>query len=234
MTGRAADIKLPVYQVDLNSHRAERLKAISESVHLAYKNVVHGDIAEFGIGTGSSIHAICATLVALEKSYESLKLPKKIVHGFDSFQGLPKSQLAGDIDAPMVQLGIWGEGKCSSLGLVGISKICRHYLPSDQLELYEGWFNETLPLLDREVKFCLVNIDCDLYESTTPVLDELFGNDRLSDGCILLFDDYFENRASKSLGQRKAWEECKAKYSPDFTELGTYGLSGWRCIVHRS
>lgn len=233
MANETINVKFPVYQVDLEAHRAERLKVISDSVHLAYKNIVAGDIAEFGIGTGSSIHAICATVAALEKRYKALNLPKKTVHGFDSFQGLPASTLAGDVDAPMVQMGIWAEGKCSSIGIVGISDICRYHLPSDQVALYEGWFNETLPLLERDTKFCLVNVDCDLYESSRFVLDSLFTGDRLSDGCVLLFDDYFENRASKNLGQRKAWEECKAKHKPDFTELGMYGISGWRCIVHR-
>jgi hypothetical protein len=212
-------IKYPHYQPDIEGHGPERLRVISQSVHMAIKNIVPGDIAEFGIGTGSSIQAICSTLAALDKGYKALKIPPKKVLGFDSFQGLPAATLEGDVDAPMVQLGVWGEGKCNSLGVLGIMDICRRYLPADQVELYEGWFTETLPLLSAEVKFCLVNIDCDLYESTKIVLDDLFDKDRLSDGCILLFDDYFENRASKRLGQRKAWEECKAKYTPDVTDL---------------
>jgi hypothetical protein len=232
MESYSVKVKIPGYEADLDGYKAERLKIVSESLHMAYKNVVAGDIAEFGIGTGSSLQAICSTLAALEKRYGILKMPRKAVYGFDSFQGLPESKLAGDVDAPMVQLGIWGKGKCNSLGVLGISQLCSRYLPVDQVQLYEGWFNEALPLLPPEVKFCLVNIDCDLYESTKVVLDDLFGNNRLSDGCILMFDDFFENRASKSLGQRKAWQECKAQYAPDITELGIYGLSGWRCIVH--
>jgi hypothetical protein len=105
-------------------------------------------------------------------------------------------------------------------------------LPPERFQFYPGWFKDTLPLIDPGTRFCLVNVDCDLYESTRDVLDELFRNKRLSDGCILLFDDYLENRASKKFGQRKAWEECKAKFAPDLTDRGPYGIGGWRFIVH--
>jgi hypothetical protein len=66
------------------------------------------------------------------------------------------------------------------------------------------------------------------------VLDFLFSSDRLSDGSILVFDDFLESRGSKKLGQRKAWLDCVEKYKPDFTDMGFYSMTCWHCIIHKS
>ncbi len=132
----------------------------------------------------------------------------------------------------MVARGFWGEGTCASPGELEILKLAEAFLPADRIRLYPGWFSETLPTLSPTTRFAVVHVDCDLYESTVQVLTDLFEKKRISDGAILLFDDFFENRSSKKLGQRRAWEECKARFDLDITELGHYGDCSWRCIVH--
>ena len=223
-----------MFKIDPKEFVFGRLKAISEAVNLICTNGTPGDMAEFGIMSGNSLQVIAATMSACDPISERLGIPLRHFHGFDSFQGMPEATLPGDIDSPMVQSGVWGPGTCSSPGLDAILALAKKQIAADRIHLYPGWFADTLPKIPDGTKFALIHLDCDFYESTMQVLDGLFGNDRLSDGCILLFDDYLENRGSKKMGQRKAWEECKIKYKPDFTDIGFYGKGCWHCVIHNN
>ena len=212
----------------------ERLLKISDSATLAIlSGLVEGEVAEFGISTGESWEVLAATIAACEGHKNTRGLPPKTLYGFDSFRGMPEAKLPEDTEAPMVQRGIWKPGSCISPGKEAIRSIATKYLPVERVQLYKGWFSETLYTTPPLLKFCCVHIDCDFYESTAQVLEYLFETDRLSDGCIVLFDDFLESRGSKKLGQRRAWIECVEKYAPDFTDLGYYGTASWRCIIHR-
>ena len=211
-----------------------RLMKISDSAKLAILHgLVDGDVAEFGISTGVSWEVLAATIAACETSKNTRGLPPKTLYGFDSFRGMPEAKLPEDTESPMVQRGIWRPGSCISPGKEAIRSIAIKYLPVERVQLYKGWFSETLYTTPPLLKFCCVHIDCDFYESTAQVLEFLFETDRLSDGCIVLFDDFLESRGSKKLGQRRAWIECVEKYAPDYTDLGYYGIASWRCIIHR-
>lgn len=218
--------------VDFERTELERLNVISDSVHMACKNVVEGDVAEFGIGQGNSFRVIAETLQLCEPYQARFQQPLKCLHGFDSFQGFPPATLEGDTDCPLVIHNVWGKPKISP-GEYQIRNMVGKFLYGDRIFTYPGFFCDTLKNIRPGQTFCMVNIDCDMYVSTREVLEELFANKRLSDGCMILFDDFIENRASKKFGQRKAWEECKAKYSPELTDMGSYWIGGWRFIYHR-
>ena len=85
-------------------------------------------------------------------------------------------------------------------------------------------------------KFAFVHIDCDLYESAYQVLDYLFGNDMLSDGCALFFDDWYCNRGNPRYGEHKAMGDIVEKYNlangRRLTDWGPYGIVGRKFIVH--
>lgn len=222
-------------QISINTRAflEDRWNAISEGVQLVYSSAVEGDIAEFGIFQGISIRVMALTMAMLDnENKQHITMPQKHLHGFDSFKGLPRATLSGDIDSPMVAMGAWAEGTCPSPGEAVIRSKLEAILPAERVHLYPGWFVDTLPTQAPETKYAIVHLDCDLYESTIQVLDDLFLNKRLADGSILMFDDFLENRSSKKHGQRKAWEECKSKYAPDFTDFGFYGKGCWRCIIH--
>jgi hypothetical protein len=210
-----------------------RYQTLAMSVKLSYTTAVEGDIAEFGISLANSWRLIAAAMSIFEPQYGVRIAGPRHLHGFDSFRGLPAASLAPDTESPLVQQGIWGEGKCGTVGQAEVNRFACEFLPQERVHLYPGWFSETLPTVAPHTKFALVHLDCDLYESSAQVLTDLFENDRLSDGAILLFDDFLENRSSPDLGQRKAWEECKARFAPRFTDLGFYGLCCWRCIIHK-
>jgi hypothetical protein len=81
-------------------------------------------------------------------------------------------------------------------------------------------------------KVALINVDCDLYSSTMDALSPLFEREQISDGCMIFFDDYNCNRASRIHGQRKAWDELMYYHDLEVSDEGSYGLFGRRFIVH--
>lgn len=95
----------------------------------------------------------------------------RMIHGFDSFQGLPQAWSA-----------LEPAGSYSTGGR----------LPSvpDNVELVPGWFADTLPefAAAQQAPVALVHVDCDLYQSTCEVLSAL--GPLLGPGSILVFDEY--------------------------------------------
>tara|TARA_Y100001968_G_C19387744_1_gene733819 strand:+ start:234 stop:935 length:702 start_codon:yes stop_codon:yes gene_type:complete len=144
-----------------------------------------GLVLEFGVAGGDSL------------SYMA-KNTNRIIHGFDSFEGLPD-------DWP---------GRHESKG---------HYstdgkLPKvpDNTILHKGWFENTLPifLANDESSVAMVHIDCDLYSSTRTVLNLLAP--RIQSGTIIIFDEYFNFigwRDHEFLAFREFTEENNVRYS---------------------
>ena len=84
-----------------------------------------------------------------------------------------------------------------------------------------------------DLRFAVVSVDCDLYESTASVLEYLLGKQTYSDGCVVFFDDWYCNRGSPEFGEQKAWADYTAKYKIRFTDWGPYSVVGRKFILHR-
>jgi len=133
--------------------------------------------AEFGVSWGKSIN------------HFAKKLPDKtIMYGFVSFEAL-KEDFTGTS---------FTRGTFSTYGK--LPKVPKN------VNLIRGWFQDTLPTFLAKIQgnFGFVHLDADTYESTKLVL-ELLGN-RISSGCIVMFDEYlgvpnWENH------EHKAWTE---------------------------
>jgi hypothetical protein len=91
--------------------------------------------------------------------------------GFDSFEGLPET---------------W-----RSEFSQGVFKLDSLPAVRENVTLVKGWFDKTLPVFLEKTKgdVGFVHIDCDLYSSSKTVLGLL--KDRLRDGAVLVFDEYF-------------------------------------------
>lgn len=125
------------------------------AIHAA---TVEGLTMEFGVYHGRSLRLIAERIDTM-------------VHGFDSFQGLPED---------------WTESeRAGSYSTKGR----KPRLPKN-VELHEGWFSESLPsFMDAHPDAVrLAHIDCDLYSSTRTVLEHM--GPRLRKGSILVFDDF--------------------------------------------
>jgi Methyltransferase domain len=152
---------------------------------------ISGMYLEFGVHTGKSINFTAKRVK-----------PEVMVHGFDSFDGLPEYWRDG------FDKGVFSLGK-------KMPKV------SSNVTLHPGWFNETLPefvkTLSPEDTIAFLHIDCDLYSSTKTIFDELGAYIRPK--TIILFDDYF-NHPNWEKGEHQAFLELAEKHKFSYEYIG--------------
>src|SRR5204863_3721987 len=92
---------------------------------------------------------------------------------------------------------------------------------------YSRMVSDTLSLENQSISalkaVAIAWIDCDLYESTKPVLE--FLAERLSPGSVICFDDWFNIKGRPDCGEQKACEEWLAR-NPQL-RLTPYSRFGW-------
>lgn len=116
-----------------------------------------GLFLEFGVGRGKSIRWIGDRT-------------ERIVHGFDSFEGIPEYWNGNPVGA--------------------FSQKSRPNVPGNvlfQVGLFDAMLPGFLETYDERVAF--LHVDCDLYSSTVTIFDAL--GPRLQVGAIVLFDEYY-------------------------------------------
>ena len=125
-----------------------------------------GLFLEFGVYHGASINMIA-------------RLTSNTVHGFDTFQGLPADWVVSDGQREDIEPA----GSYTTHGIIPEAP--------DNVQFHVGTFEASLPGFCQEHKelVSLMNIDCDLYDSTKIIFDHLGG--QISEGTIIVFDDYF-------------------------------------------
>lgn len=211
-------------------------KDLAKSVGYCFISSIEGDFAEFGTCSGYT-----ASLIAHSINFYSQRMIKhEQAHGmnarelclFDSFEGFPEATLPEDLDSPHVASGMWGAGTAKGLNAEELKTLCGQYLATTHINIYEGWYKDTLANIELERKFAFVHLDCDLYESTIDVLRQLFSGEHLSQGAMLLFDNWFCNKASSRFGEQKAWQTLCEEFDVQFTNLGMYACVGNRLIIH--
>ena len=127
---------------------------------------LEGLYLEFGVYYGSSIRIIA------NKS-------GKLVHGFDSFEGIPES---------------WEVGRSSDFETEAAGSYSANgELPDtpSNVQLHPGFFKKSLPrfVASHPGPVAFMNIDCDLYSSTITIFNNF--EKQITSGTILLFDEYF-------------------------------------------
>ena len=149
---------------------------------------VKGHYLEFGVFTGGTIR------------FMAKRVGGAIIHGFDSFEGLPEDWGGFQLGKAAFDVG----GKLPSV--------------PDNVKLYRGWFNQSLPpwCAANSGPVAFMHIDCDLYSSTKTIFDLL--GDRLQPGTIILFDEYF-NYANWRNHEFKAFQELVAEHKLTYTYL---------------
>ena len=126
-----------------------------------------GDIAEVGVYEGSTARLLCE--LAGEKS----------VHLFDTFEGLPQGSTATE---KIVY------GKKSKQFRCTLESVQGYLKGFDNVTYYQGLFPDSAADLNPELKFSMVHLDVDLYQSTLSCLQ--FFYPRMSSGGIILSHDY--------------------------------------------
>lgn len=142
--------------IQVTTSNLDALRAGIRSVEL------DGTVAEFGVYTGS-------TLVEIARHFS-----EQVVHGFDSFAGLPESWGGTDKGKGAFSIG----GKPPDL-------------PVRNVKFHVGFFDTTVPQFADEghAPFSFVHLDADLYSSTAQVMEPL--SSLFVPGTVIVFDEYF-------------------------------------------
>lgn len=152
-----------------------------------------GHILDLGVYKGSSTRHLARIF------------PDKVVHGFDSFEGLP------------------GDWTHAVKGAFGDMKGILPEMP-DNVRLYKGWFEDSLPVWlsgHNEKLISLLRIDCDLYSSTKTIFDVL--HPLIKSGTWIVFDELIGYRGYRD-HELKAFQEFIAKTGFEY-EYVAYGLT---------
>ena len=126
---------------------------------------------------------------------------------FDSFEGLPEIK---DID----KQAIWAKGKLKTTEQEFRRIVTHAGMPSGKLRTVKGFFDESLtPALQAQLlpqKAAVIYVDCDLYQSTIPVLE--FCVPFLQRGTVIVFDDWNCFHGDPDRGERRAFREFRERH----------------------
>lgn len=211
-------------------------EGLRAAVEYAVSCSVPGDVVEFGCYMGRTTEMLAEAMWEMDTRYVGSDgyhaIGERRLWAFDSFEGFPEPSHPIDAAAPHVKAGVWYAGQPSGGSPEQVHAICARFLRADRISVVKGWYRDVLPRLPPRLRFAVVHIDCDLYESTKDVLDRLFGAGMLSDGCTILFDNFYCNRGSPDYGEQRAWNEAHAKWCFRYSDWGPHGVVGRRFIVH--
>jgi len=152
---------------------------------------------EFGVWEGESMRIWSRLLTN----------PNSVLHGFDSFEGLPVDWEPG-----------FPRGAFDTQGRVPV-------IDDPRVRFSKGWFRETLRTYtppEREVM--IVNVDADLYSSAHEILTALEPHFRAGD--FLYFDEFCVPQ-----DEARAFRELLARSGLRFELLGA--TRGYRCVAFR-
>lgn len=128
---------------------------------------VAGGIAECGVyNGGNAFITFLTSQVAAKRDY----------HLFDSFEGLPS---LSEYDL---------ESSKKDFADVDFNKVCGIFGNFDNARIHKGYFDQTFSSLEDQ-QFCMVYVDCDLYEGTLACCDYFYS--RIPEGGCLMFHDYW-------------------------------------------
>lgn len=192
--------------------RFEAAKMLNEAFGFVWNEGIRGDYAEFGVFRGR-------TFIEAWYAIERYELRCNL-HAYDSFEGLPETTSDGP----------FAGGQFASPRTI-FDSVTRK-IPADRLTVTEGWFDRSLASAERH-PLAVVWVDCDLYESTVPVLD--FLTEQLQDGSVLIFDDWFCFHGRPDRGEQLACSEWLAA-NPDIRLVAyrDFSFAGRSFIVNRN
>jgi len=162
---------------------------------------VPGHIAEFGTWRGDNL-LFMAKILRIYDPYGS-----KLLHGFDSFEGLTEFTKEDKISPDSVR-GLYKGSYEELMDFISLYKM------KNDIVIHKGLIEDTLPKALEENKalsFSFVYCDTDLYSSTKVILENL--HDRLSKGGLFVLDEWnHEHFHGEGLAVREFLKEYGQKY----------------------
>jgi len=150
---------------------------------------IEGHYLEFGVFTGGTIRFIAR------------KIGNRVIHGFDSFQGLPEDWSGYNLGKRAFNTG----GRLPRV--------------PDNMRLHPGWFEGSIPawLETNPGPVAFIHVDCDLYTSTRTIFALLA--ERIVPGTVILFDEYF-NYPNWEQHEFRAFQEFVTNRAVRYRYLG--------------
>jgi len=179
---------------------------------------IPGDYCEFGVFEGTTFSHAFRNMAP--------HFPDMRFVAFDSFEGLPQPK---GLDARGGYSSHFYEQQFACSLQDFQRNVRRNGVDLTRVRTVEGWFSDTLrqSVADQHGvdRIAVAWIDCDLYESTVPVLEYL--TRRLQIGTVLAFDDWRCFRNLPDYGQQRAVREWLEK-NPQLSlaELLSFGWNG--------
>ena len=179
-------------------------------------NQVPGDYLEFGVSHGYSFIAACDAIDGQRANHQRMgfdsagyrqwtSTPPRFF-AFDSFEGMP----AGGSERRMVDYAP-GAFACSLPQF--LANVRNAGVSLARVVTVKGYYSETCTGATKEqhglTRASVVMVDCDLYESTVPVLD--FITNLVQQGTIIVFDDWFRFAGDPNAGEQRACREWLAR-----------------------
>jgi len=210
----ASSLTLKILGIADTSYRPD-FAALENALDNAAK--LQGHIIECGVFRGS-------TLLGMAHRLALRGLRDVPLIGCDSFQGFPAPSREDALEDgsfhERTREGLYSDTSydtlCSRISALGYAQ---------NIRVLKGFFIDTLPLLS-ELKFNIVHLDCDLYESYRTCLNFLYP--RLVPGGYMVFDEY-DIAVPVYPGARKAIDEFFADKTEKLQRLGN--LSNARCFI---
>lgn len=200
-----------------------REQVLSQAMAFVNHGRVVGEYLEFGVWKGGSLSA------AYHLSRKHKDLSDMRFFGFDSFEGLP------EIEGKDKSTGEFQKGEYMASEDTVRAALKKNGVDMARVELVKGWYDKSLtPALRQSKKIqkaAIAYIDCDLYESTVPVLE--FLTPLLQDGTIIIFDDWFCFRGHPDRGEQLAFREWTTKHGIKASPYKQFGWTGLSWIIHQ-
>ncbi|HEY5379063.1 MAG TPA: TylF/MycF/NovP-related O-methyltransferase [Pseudolabrys sp.] len=194
------------HYLDLFSVYASRRAFIRQLAHYElFKRTIDlpGHYADFGVYFGKSYFSWHKFLEVLTPTATH----KKVI-GFDTFAGFPALAREDGEDDTSIQKVPGGLSAASFIDEF-LELLALHnadaVLPVERGRIVQGDVCKTLPRWledNQEARFCLINLDVDIYEPTMVILENCW--DRVVSGGVVILDEY---ATSKWPGETKAWDD---------------------------
>ncbi|CCD83619.1 conserved protein of unknown function [Bradyrhizobium sp. ORS 285] len=191
---------------------------------------VKGDVAEFGTMGGFTARTLANAMV-FDPRYQPNQ-PLRKLRLFDSFEGLPEITAPVDLASQHVKSGTWSKGGCRILSANELRTMVEAIIPPSRVQIYEGWFADTVKQLPDDTRLALIHFDGDLYSSTMDALVPCFERGFIAKGAVICFDDWNCNEADPAAGERKAWADLVSRFKIVASHCGDYSIQGTKFIVH--
>ena len=219
------------YDSPVGNGRPDRRSMLHFAFEFAAKSNLDGCYAEFGCFQGTSFsrafHSYEHWLEQCKKN--KWNMTRQTMFAFDSFAGLPTLDEKDQVED--YTLFFAGQYACSEDDFR--ARLAEQGVDMELVKTVPGFYEDSLtPELKKELNFpspVVVHIDCDLRSSAATVLD--FLTDRVQDGVVFMFDDYYCYRGNPRHGVRRAFDDWLESTGYVSTHYMNYAWAGAAFIV---